>query len=292
MLHKIKREIVVALSQIGLKKVTSTYMGMKLRSPTLYGMVNGGFIVPAEYWMSDCLRAFIKTKAGCVLDIGANVGVYLVKLRVISGDVAYYGVEPNHACNFYTQELIRLNNFRNARVLPFAVADYQGLGMIYAGGRGDKGGSPLRSHRSEDSLGHSFETFFVRGDFLVDALGLQEIAVIKIDVEEGELAVLRGLAQTITRYRPYIYCEILESSDDAARLTRTRAITAMMQELEYQILGVEKESRALIVIREFERIGRDFQQDYVLAPAECVDAFQRSIAHNQSGVTVDKTDWR
>lgn len=290
MLQKIKREVVVALAQIGLKQVTSTYMGMKLRSPAIYGMVNGGYIVPAEFWMSDCLRAFVATKPGCVIDIGANVGVYLVKLRVISDEVAYYGVEPNHACNFYTQELIRLNNFRNARVLPFAVADYQGLGMIYAGGRGDKGGSPLRSHRSEDSLGHSFETFFTRGDFLVDTLGLDEIAVVKIDAEEGELQVLRGMERTITRFRPYVYCEILESKNDPARIARAKAIVELVQAKEYAILGVEKQRHALVVIQKTDRIGCDFWEEYVFAPAERVDDFLRSIQDNQSGVVIGNED--
>ncbi len=70
-----KREIVIALSQIGLKKVTSNYMGMRLVSPTIYGMVNGGFISPGEFWMSDCLEAFIATGSGAVLDVGANKGV-------------------------------------------------------------------------------------------------------------------------------------------------------------------------------------------------------------------------
>ena len=282
----IKREIVIALSQVSLKRVTTDYMGMRLVSPTIFGMVNGGYIVPGELWMSDCLEAFIRTRTGCVLDIGSNVGVYLVKLRVISGDVEYFGVEPNHACNFYVQELIRLNGFKNARILPFAFSDHRGVGMIYAGGRGSKRGSALRSHRPEENLAHSFEAYFTIGDEVVDSLGLSELAVIKLDVEEGELEALLGLVRTIEKYRPYIHCEILETGEDEARISRARRVCELVRGKGYAILGVEKRDRVLEVIGDIGRVGKDYWAEYIFAPREQVNSFLQAIRKNRKGVRV------
>ena len=285
-LRIIKREVVFALSKVGLRRVTSNYLGKRIIVPVLYGLLNGGYIVPAEFWMSDCLRAFIRTRKGCVLDVGANVGIYLVKLRVYSDEVAYYGVEPNHACTFYLQELIRLNRFKNAVILPFAFSDHRGVQMIYAGGRGSKKGSAFKLGRSEAQLGHSFPAFFTEGDAVIESLDLEAIAVIKLDVEEGEWPALVGLENTIRTYRPYLYCEILDTDGEPERADRAPRICEWMLAADYAILGVRKVDRTLVTIDDIAGVGRDYWEEYVFAPREDVNAFREAIGQNLSGVTV------
>ena len=285
-LRIIKREIVFALSKVGLRRVTSNYMGIRITVPVLDGMLNGGYIVPAEFWMSDCLRAFIQTRKGCVLDVGSNVGIYLVKLRVYSDQVAYYGMEPNHACYFYLQELIRLNRFKNAVILPFAFSDHRGVQMIYAGGRGSKKGSAFRLGRTDAELGYSFPAYFTDGDAVVETLGLDEIAVIKLDVEEGEWQALAGLKNTIRTFRPYLYCEILDSDGQGDRADRARRICDRMLAADYVIFGVRKLDRTMVAIRDIAGGGKDYWEEYVFAPQELASAFREAIRQNRCGVTV------
>lgn len=47
----------------------------------------------------------------------------------------------------------------------------------------------------------------------LDSYGFTDVAVIKIDVENMELAVLRGAMETIQRERPVIYAEAWEKGD-------------------------------------------------------------------------------
>ncbi|GEM_PF-807308 len=282
-LQIIQREVVVALSRIGLKRVTTNYFGMRLVSPTIYGIVSGGYLVPGELWMSECLEAFITTRKGCVIDVGSNVGLYLVKLRVLSREVAYYGVEPNHACNFYLQELIRLNGFGKTMILPFVFSDHQGVGMLYAGGRGSKRGSVRASYRPDTNLVHSFEAYFAIGDEVVYSLDLSEIAVIKIDVEEGELEVLRGLVRTIDTYRPYIFCEILATGGDGEREDRARQICELIREKGYSILAVTRQGRILEEVEDIGRVGKDYLRDYIFSPRELVTDFQMAVGRNRTG---------
>jgi len=122
-LQKIKREWSALLSKIYIRHVKSNYLGLKLKIPLIYGMHNGGYIVPAEFWMSSCLESFIKTKDGCIVDVGVNVGLYLVKLKALSDAVEYYGIDSSPACIFYTQELIRLNQFKRAKLFTTALSD-------------------------------------------------------------------------------------------------------------------------------------------------------------------------
>jgi len=277
-LQIIKREIVIALSQLGLKKVRSNYMGMKLYSPTIYGMVNGGFIVPGEFGMSDCLAAFIATRPGAVLDVGANKGVYLVKLRVISPDVEYYGAEPNPSCTFYLKELIRLNRFGKAMILPFAFSDREEVRMIYAGGRGSKRASAYLDFPAGEVPAHSFAAYFAIGDDVVEALDLDEVAVLKIDVEGGELEALRGLMRTIEKHRPYIYCEILRTGGDPDLIVRARETCELVHGFGYEILGVTRHERTLETVTEIEKVEQDhYLADYIFSPPELVGKFREAL---------------
>jgi len=104
-LSKAKRAIFIGLSKLCVIKAKTDYMGKKLKFPVIYGM-GRGYFYPQQIWMFECLQAFVQSKKGGVVDVGANVGLYLVQLRVISDDVWYYGFEPLRACNFYLQELI------------------------------------------------------------------------------------------------------------------------------------------------------------------------------------------
>jgi FkbM family methyltransferase len=205
---------------------------------------------------------------------------------VISEEVPWYGVEPNHACTLYLQELIRLNAFNQAHVLPFAFSDREGLANIYAGGFGSKRGSALRSHRTDADLPFTFEAWFTPGDRVVESLGLDRIAVIKVDVEEAELETLTGLERTLRRTMPYIHCEILKTGEDPDRRRRAEEICRLVRGLGYEIVGVREEDRVLEVVREDERVGQDFWEEYVFAPPDLVGAFMDAVRTNRSGVVV------
>lgn len=282
----IKRELVTAFSRLGLRKVSTDYMGMRLVVPVVHGMVNDGYIVPAESWMSDCLEAFITTRRGCVLDVGSSVGVYLVKLRVLSPDVEYFGVEPNPASNFYVQQLIRLNRFRNARVLPFAFSDVKGVRMIYTGSLGSKSASALEPEGHGPMPSHSFQAYFTTGDEVVASLDIEEMAVLKLDVEGLELEAMRGLERTVGRLRPYIYCEILHGGDRADSGARATSLCELVRAMDYEILGVVDRTRTLELIPRAEQPGEEYWEEYIFAPSELVPAFLEAIRGNRSGIRV------
>ena len=139
---KLKRELVVFFSKTCVRSAQNDYFGLDLKYPIVYGM-GRGYVIPKEIWMGQCLDAFIRSKKGCVIDVGVNVGVYLVKLKVLTDGVEYFGFEPNAVCNYYTNELIRMNKFERARVLPRALSDEMSVQRLYDAGLGDKVASIL-----------------------------------------------------------------------------------------------------------------------------------------------------
>lgn len=76
------------------------------------------------------------------------------------------------------------------------------------------------------------------GDEALAAVGDEPIGIVKIDVEGGELEVLRGLQGTLARHRPLVVCEILPTYDEnteggSMRRARVDASVGLMQGLGY-----------------------------------------------------------
>ncbi len=285
---KIKREFVAVISKVFIRYVKSTYFGLEIKIPLIYGMRNGGYIIPEEIFMSDCLRSFISTKKGCVIDVGVNVGLYLVKLKAISSNINYYGVDPNPACTFYTQELIRLNSFKNAKLFTFALGESKEILSFYASRLGDGTGSLIKEHQSHNNMEYSFDTIVLTGDSLVNVLQLKEdISVIKIDVEEAELYVLRGLEQTIKKYTPYIYIEILFTATQEQN-NRAMKICKFLQNINYSIIGINRDTKKLEIIKDISKVGKDYEQEYIFSPDDFVERFISSITKNNSGIEVER----
>jgi len=286
---KIKREVVVGLSKIYISYVKSTYFGLKLKVPLIHGMRNGGYILPAERWMSDCLKSFIESKQGCVLDIGVNVGLYLVKLKTLSSDVNYYGVDANPACTFYTSELIRINNFKNTKLFTLALSESEGVATFYASKIGDGTGSLIKEHQMHNKMDYSFDTIVSTGDIFLNKAQIKEnISVIKIDVEEAELYVLRGLENTIKIQTPFIYIEILFTSTQEQE-NRAMDICKFLMDMGYSIFGINLKSKKLELVKEIARIGKDYEQEYIFSHSDYTAKFISSISVNSCGIEIGET---
>ena len=129
-----------------------------------------------------------------VVDVGAHIGYYSRLLSELAGTRGrVIAVEP-----FIENQKVLQRNLRgyaNVRVMPFAAADRESTSALYV--------SPGSSNHSL-TPGYTEARAIVptRTRALDDVLEEQGIAIIqfiKIDVEGGEPAVLRGLTKTIAR---------------------------------------------------------------------------------------------
>jgi len=50
-----------------------------------------------EMWMVEILERLLPLNPGCFLDVGANIGQTLLKLRAVSKTTFWFGLEPNPA---------------------------------------------------------------------------------------------------------------------------------------------------------------------------------------------------
>lgn len=140
--------------------------------------------------MSIALR--LAQRSGICFDIGANVGQYTLLFARYSRRV--YSFEPLPRNIRYLSETLESNNIRNAVIVPMAVSDTTKLSYFKEGancalGRLDSSeGLPVVSVSCDD-----FASFF----HVVPSL-------MKIDVEGGEMAVLRGAKKLLLEHKPSV----------------------------------------------------------------------------------------
>jgi FkbM family methyltransferase len=189
----------------------------------------------AEY---AALAAF-RDSTGLFVDIGANIGQSIASLRLYAKAMRAVCFEPLPALEPAMQELLRLKQIdayhkvalgREPGILSLVVPTVGDVPLtsratLYAA---KFGGEPyresLRAVARRPGAMVSLETVEVPCATL-DSFDLAP-AVLKLDVEGHELAVLEGAARTVQRHRP---CILLEPSRDRP------ALQARMASLGYRI---------------------------------------------------------
>lgn len=161
---------------------------------------------------SETLACFLATleeaQAGLFFDVGANVGLFSWLAGAISHRVAH-AFEPTPALAMCL-ESIAAENQLPITVHQMALSDRIGEAEFFLSSRSDCSNSLNPDFReSTGTLNVPLETL----DFFSTQRDLVP-AVIKIDTETTEPAVLRGALNTIREHRPWILCEVLPGATE------------------------------------------------------------------------------
>jgi FkbM family methyltransferase len=181
-----------------------------------------------------------ETDTGAVYDVGANCGWFAVRAARAGRPVRAF--EPVPATAEYAERNLARIAGADARVVRAAVADAPGSATIHL--YSSSGNNSL--HERTLPAGHplrrtgDIEVTVVRLDDLVGSEGFPAPALIKIDVEGAELAVLRGARETLARHRPVVVMEWAESTSRDAGHARA-AIVAELRSVGYTALAITPE---------------------------------------------------
>jgi FkbM family methyltransferase len=127
-------------------------------------------------------------------DIGAHFGYFSI-IAAEKGARQIFAFEPRPINIRFFKEHIKVNNIKNISLLEAAVADYNGKGRFLT-----HAGSAIGHLDNEGDLEVMVESL----DELVEKKALPVPDLIKIDVEGGEVEVLIGGKNIISRYKPKI----------------------------------------------------------------------------------------
>ena len=184
----------------------------------------GGRIENGLFWRGlrghepESISRWIDYAAGaqCVLDIGANVGVYSLIAAAV-GSARIHAFEPIERIRRILQQNVDVNAFDHVSVWGYCVGNRQGkLTMYDPGGEAPLSASASPSFVQERLVTEKVQQISVETTS-VDAFcaqqNIEKVDLVKIDVEGFEASVLEGMQQTIADSRPVILMEVLEPLD-------------------------------------------------------------------------------
>lgn len=137
-------------------------------------------------------------------DIGANVGNHTLFMSSRASRIVAF--EPFPPVRSRLLDHVRINGLSHVTVLPVALGDTDGTTDFYhVSGHDNAGIGTTVQQRGWSRM----EVDRRRGDTLRE---LNDVDIIKVDVEGAEAAVLKGLSETLRRRRPVILMELSDAS--------------------------------------------------------------------------------
>ncbi len=159
-------------------------------------------------------------------DIGANLGFFSLLAAHLTGlgegRVYAFEAAPDNAEAIRANA--RLNHIPNVVVVNKAVAARSGRGRLQV--VDDQSWSKLAEYGEHPFTERVIDVELVAIDDLVGDGGLPPPALVKIDVEGAEIAVLEGMRDTIERHRPAIVCELHDTHDEFVAVMRSHGYRA------------------------------------------------------------------
>lgn len=157
------------------------------------------------------LRALARSSE-VIFDVGAHVGVHTLAMADANPAAQIFAIEPvPPICERLERNVVR-NHLEGVVCVAAAAGDRVGMVPIFRpAGRVDMSPSTEARHR----LAVRSAPFRcdmapqISLDVLAEAANLDQVDLVKIDVELAELAVLRGMEGILGRSRPHIVCEVL-----------------------------------------------------------------------------------
>jgi FkbM family methyltransferase len=247
-------------------------------------IINGRKTYASEEWMVEVLRGLFALRNGAFVDVGVNLGQTMLKVAAIDPARDYVGFEPNPACVDYAWKLIEANGF-NYRVIPAGISSATGLLELQMFRNEDTDPSASLVPAFRPGVVRSRSVLVFRLSDLPPEIIPADVAVVKIDVEGGELFVIEGLMPLIERTRPFLVVELLPARDHERR-ERQERLEGHLERLNYAIFRMRSDQRGQLAgfhrIDEFGLHDDLALCDYVFAPAEEVlhleQRFHRLIA--------------
>lgn len=172
---------------------------LRIRSGPLRGKrwiaASGSNFISGRYEPEKTAAIGETVRAGDIIfDIGAHVGYFAVLMSGLAGpDGKVFAFEPRPLNQRYLTRHVRVNGCDNVEILHLCVGDHSGPALLET--------------RTGTGTGHVSAT----GDTAVEMVSVDEMVesgrlptptFMKIDVEGGEMGVLRGALRTIKRARP------------------------------------------------------------------------------------------
>jgi FkbM family methyltransferase len=175
---------------------------------------SAGRILTVAGTIEGAEREFVRRslKPGDVFfDVGANLGLFtLTAAQRIGPSGHVYAFEPSQREAHYLRRNLELNQLTNVTVVTQAVSDQCGTARFAIAADGGNN-SLMRNAHPQQQIQAWQEVEVTTLDTFIAAHAMLRVDLMKIDVEGGEVDVLRGAARLLNGQRPpTILCEFCD----------------------------------------------------------------------------------
>ena len=171
-------------------------------------------LLSQEAWMVRLMRDLLNFRQGAFIDVGANTGQTLIKLRSFSPDTPYIGFEVNVKSFLILKSVVDVNKLEGCTIIPIGLSNDFGVFPVWSANEDGTFATIEKELVQDDTMQSQSLGVVAKLDNLIQ-MGTFENAIkegifcIKIDVEGHELEVLKGAADSLSKYRPFIIIEVL-----------------------------------------------------------------------------------
>lgn len=161
-----------------------------------------------ESYIFDYIKNNIKTEGTNIIDVGANMGLHTMEFADFVGDNGnVYSFEPQRIVFYQLCGNIILNGYHNVYPENIALSNEEGILLMenpnyFSNETINIGNSHLNAY-----TGNGNNPVLVKK---LDSYNIDNISIIKIDVQGYEPNVLDGSTETINRNKPFIFIEVEE----------------------------------------------------------------------------------
>jgi FkbM family methyltransferase len=189
---------------------------------------DGSNELPVQTAVVDTLRP-----GDVFVDVGANVGFFgLLAARKVGPAGHVLAIEAVAEVAEAARTNARLNDFAHMQVLVAAASDHEGTTELMLAQH--PGGATISPDDVPPDLVGRRVVPTVTLDDLVTSGQLPPPAMVKIDVEGAEMAVLRGMSGILREHRPAILCE-LDSAVPSVLAEKVAAFRELMSQQGYEV---------------------------------------------------------
>lgn len=167
------------------------------------GIDNGWEKTSLKLWRKLCIDTNV------ILDIGANTGLYSLVTKALNPTAKVYTFEPLPKVLEYLNYNVEINNY-DITVVPKAASNFNGTAKVFLMEDHDFCTSVTvnKSLLSETTPQKELEIECVTLVDFINKNNIEQIDLIKIDVETHEPEVLEGMGEYLHKFKPDFLIEI------------------------------------------------------------------------------------
>ena len=183
----------------------------------------------------------ILKRGDIVVDVGAHIGYYtLISGARVGKEGHVYSFEPNPETFKRLKRNVQLNNLNNISLYNIGLSDKEEFLTLNLPTSINTGTAGITI--PENFSGKSLKVKAIPLDKFIEKNNIKKVDIIKIDVEGAEIKVLKGMMETIRKFKPKIFIEINNKKLKAAGFSKEEVYNLLKKEnyKAFQIVNKDK----------------------------------------------------